>query len=267
MKHLTEEELIAQAIGERQGEGADAVEEHLAACEECADSYLVLLSDLAAMKPVTPPDRDEWYGERVWQSIAPSLAAYRARNRGWRRGWWRGWLTGGVWKGLGYAAACALLVVGAFFAGRQWEHSKQRQPTARVEQKVPQTKQPIVVVVLDDHLDRSERFLVELKHADLDSSAMASPIRDEARSLLAANKVCREKAAQKSDPELTTALDHLDRLLAEAANEPGGLNAASIAKLQDEMNSDGLLFEVRVLRARIASRKVAGNGPVKGGTI
>jgi hypothetical protein len=138
MKHLTEEELIAQAIGERQGEGADAVEEHLAACEECADSYLVLLSDLAAMKPVTPPDRDEWYGERVWQSIAPSLAAYRARNRGWRRGWRRGWLTGGVWKGLGYAAACALLVVGAFFAGRQWEHSKQRQPTARVEQKVPQ---------------------------------------------------------------------------------------------------------------------------------
>jgi hypothetical protein len=124
-----------------------------------------------------------------------------------------------------------------------------------------------VVVVLDDHLDRSERFLVELKHADLESPAMASPIRDEARSLLAANKVCREKAAEKSDPELTTALDHLDRLLAEAANEPGGLNAGSIAKLQDEMNSDGLLFEVRVLRSRIASRKVAGNRPIKGATI
>jgi hypothetical protein len=266
MKHLTEKELIAQALTEREGKGADKekVEEHLAVCEECADSYLVLLSDLAAMKPVTPLDRDDSYGYRVWQSIAPSLTAYTARKRGWRRRIWPG---AALWKGLGYAAACALLVVGAFFAGRQWEHSKQGQPAARVEHQVPQTKQPILVVVLDEHLDRSERFLVQLKHADVDSPAMASPIRDEARSLLAANKVCREKAAGKSDPELTTALDHLDRLLAEAANEPGGLNAGSIARLQDEMNSDGLLFKVRVLRSRIASRKAAGNNRVEGGTI
>jgi hypothetical protein len=32
------------------------------------------------------------------------------------------------------------------------------------------------------------------------------------------------------------------------------------------MNSDGLLFEVRVLRSRIASRKAAGNNAFKGGT-
>lgn len=262
MKHLTEEELTAQALSEREGNGADNVEEHLAACTECADSYLALLSDLAAMKQMTPPDRDHSYGYRMWQSLAPSLAAYTTPKQGWRRGW----PSVAAWRGLGYAAACALLAVGAFFAGRQWEHWNQ-QPAARVEQKVPQTKQPIVVVVLDDHLDRSERFLVELKHADLDSPAMTSPIRDEARSLLAANKVWREKAATTSDPDLTTALDHLDRLLAEAANEPGGLNARSIAKLQDEMNSDGLLFEVRVLRSRIATRKAAGNNPVKGGTV
>jgi hypothetical protein len=262
MKHLTEEELIAQALSEREGNGADQVEEHLAACTECADSYLALLSDLAAMKQKTPPGRDDTYGYRVWQSLAPSLAPYATPKQGWRRGW----PSVAAWRGLGYAAACALLVVGAFFAGRQWEHWKQL-PTAKMEHRVPQTKQPIVVVVLDDHLDRSERFLVELKHADLDSPAMTSPIRDEARSLLAANKVWREKAAETSDPELTTALDHLDRLLAEAANEPGGLNARSIAKLQDQMNSDGLLFEVRVLRSRIATRNAAGNNPVKGGTI
>jgi hypothetical protein len=96
---------------------------------------------------------------------------------------------------------------------------------------------------------------------------MASPMREEARSLLAANRVCRKNAAQTSDPELTTALDHLDSLLAEAANEPGGLNAQSIARLQDEMNADGLLFEVRVLRSRITSHKTAGNNPAKGGTV
>jgi hypothetical protein len=136
-----------------------------------------------------------------------------------------------------------------------------------VEPKPPQVKQPIVVVVLDDHLDRSERFLVELKHADLDSAALDSPMRDEARSLLAANRVCRKNAAQADDPELTTALDHLDSLLAEAANEPGGLNAQNVAKLQDEMNADGVLFEVRVLRSRIAHRKGTAGDAAKGGTI
>jgi hypothetical protein len=272
MKHLTEEELIAQAFNEGAGAVASAIpgpiEDHLTACARCADSYLVLLTDLAAMKSMTPPDRDPLYGERVWESLAPSLAAYKTRKWIWpRRDWPSAGLNPKWWRGLGYAGVCALLMVGAFFAGRQSEHWKQGPPTASVEHKAPQTKQPIVVVVLDDHLDRSERFLVQLKHADLDSAPLVWPMRDEARSLLAANKVCRQKAAQTGDPELTIALDHLDRLLAEAASESGGLNAGSIAKLQDEMNSDGLLFEVRVLRSRIANRKATGNNPVKGGTI
>jgi hypothetical protein len=79
--------------------------------------------------------------------------------------------------------------------------------------------------------------------------------------------VCRKNLVKTSDPELATALDHLDSLLAEAANEPGGLNAGSIAKLQDEMNADALLFEVRVLRTRITDHARSGDNPAKGGTI
>ncbi len=53
------------------------------------------------------------------------------------------------------------------------------------------------------------------------------------------------------DPELATALDRLDHLLDELANQPGGLNMATLARLQNETNADGLLFEVRVLRSRL----------------
>jgi hypothetical protein len=238
------------------------VEQHLASCRECADNYTELERDLTGMNRVDAPEREAEYGERVWASIAGSLPVYGPSHELAKRRWW----TSGVWKGLGYAAACALLLSCAFYAGRQWEQRKQ-QPVAKAEPKSAPAKQPIVVVVLDDHLDRSERFLVELKHADMDSTAMASPMRDEARSLLAANRVCRKNVGQKDDPELTTALDHLDSLLAEAANEPGGLNAKSIAKLQEEMNSDGLLFEVRVLRSRITHRAGTVNKPAKGGTV
>jgi hypothetical protein len=124
-----------------------------------------------------------------------------------------------------------------------------------------------VVVVLSDHLDRSERLLVELKHADAGSEETVSPLRDEARSLLAANRICRQNAAKIDDPELAAALDRLDQVLGELANHPGGLNPATITRLQDEMNADGLLFQVRVLRSRIPEQEAAKAAQSKEGEI
>ena len=238
------------------------MERHLAACPQCADAFAELKHDLAEVDRIQAPYRDADFGQRVWAAIADSLPAYRPRHRSWWDSFWSSPWT----KGLSFAALAALLVSCAFYAGSLWEQRKMHPPIAHVEPRPQQPKQPIVVVVLDDHLDRSERFLVELKHADLDSTDMASPMRDEARSLLVANRICRQKADKSADPELTTALDHLDRLLADAANAPGGLNPQSISKLQNEMNADGVLFEVRVLRSRI-SHNSASNNPQKGGNI
>ena len=138
---------------------------------------------------------------------------------------------------------------------------------AQPEVQAAPPKQRIVVVVLSDHLDRSERLLVELKHADADSEEMVSPLRDEARSLQAANRICREDAKKNDDPALTKALDRLDGVLAELANQPGGLNAAALARLQDEMKSDSLLFEVRVLRSRIPDRQRTASNRSEGDAI
>jgi hypothetical protein len=126
-------------------------------------------------------------------------------------------------------------------------------------------QQRVVVVVLSDHLDRSERLLVQLKHADADDTQLATPLRDEARSLLVANRKCRQEAENAGDPALTNVLDHLNQLLNGLANQPGGLNADAIARLQAQMNQDGLLFEVRVLRSRIPKHQAEANLHLKGG--
>ena len=256
MKHLTDDQMMEQVYGE--SEDRAAVEQHFASCRACADGFAELQRDLAALDRIEAPGREARYGERVWAAIAPLLPVYGIK----KRRWW----TSGLVKGLSYAAVCSLLVCSAFYAGRTWER-KNQPPVAHVQAPPSGPKQPIVVVVLDDHLDRSERFLVELKHADLDPSAMATPMGEEARSLLAANRVCRKNAAETDDPELNTALDHLDHLLAIAANQPGGLNAQTISRLQEEMNRDGVLFEVRVLRSRISRRPGTKNAPAKGGTV
>jgi hypothetical protein len=252
MNHLSEEELIAHAYAE---DDSHAVQQHLLACAECAKAYGALGSDLADMKFAEAPPRDAAYGQRVWQSLAGSLPAYESR---------KSWFRGGLWPALSYAAAGIALVC-AFVGGRLWEH-RHAQTIAQNhvqqhEPSVPQLPQRVVVVVLSDHLDRSERLLVELKHAE--GGGVASPLRDEARSLLAANQICRKNAKQDDDRALSTALDRLDHLLVELANEPEGLNSQSVAKLQDEMNVDGLLFEVRVLR----SRQAASSMHPKGDTI
>jgi hypothetical protein len=256
MNHLNEEELIAHAYAEDEQVG---VQQHLEACAECAKTYTALRGDLAEMKFAEAPVRDAFYGNRVWESISGLLPVYEVRKERWPRG--------GLWRGLSYAAACAVLITCAFIGGRLWEHRQTRTVTGNHSQQnrqsVAQPPQRLVVVVLSDHLDRSERLLVELKHADADTEKMVSPLRDEARSLLAANRICRQNAEHDDDRALTSALDRLDHLLIELANQPGGLDGTTITRLQDEMNADGLLFEVRVLRSRQAASTVH----TKGGTI
>ncbi len=258
MIHLGEEELIAQVYGEGDKAAAQA---HLDQCAECARAYAALRGDMAEMNFAEPPERDAFYGEKVWASLSGSLPAYESRKGNWLRI--------GPWRGLSYAAACVLLGVCTFVGGRVWER-KQVRNTAEThpqQKQVVPTRERVVVVVLGDHLDRSERLLVELKHADAESTGIDSPLLDEARSLLPANRICRQNARHEDDAALATALDRLDHLLQELVDQPGGVNAATLARLQNEINRDGLLFEVRVLRSRLPSQQTAASGQTKGGTI
>jgi hypothetical protein len=252
MRHLTADELVAHAYDEDETE---VVQKHLERCAECATAYAAVRSDLDEMEFAAVPMRDELHGKRVWESIADRLPEYEAPMRRW----FPGRMPGGLWGGLAVGACTGLLVFG-FVAGSLWERMQGR-PAQTIASNPAQHKQPgvahpqerVVVVVLSDHLDRTERLLMELKHADAGSVETVSPLRDEARTLLAANRICRKNTNQNDDPDLAAALDRLDHLLAALANQPEGLDSAGIARLQVEMNSDRLLFEVRVLRSRQAA--------------
>jgi hypothetical protein len=260
MMHLSEEELVEHYFADPGSKASRIAQRHMDACGECAAGSVRLADDLNAVQGMDIEELSADYGERVWTRVAVALPPRPVRETPMRKSsWTRGW---GL--GLGYAAACAVLVLTAFQIGRMWEH---RQHLGNPVAKLPaQVQRQVVVVVLGDHLDRTERLLVELKHADAGDAEVVKPLREEARSLLAANRVFKEDADKSDDAALRKALDHLDHLLKDVANEPGGLNAASLARLQDEMKADGLLFEVRVLRSRTPHRETAIRVPAKGGT-
>jgi len=257
MHHLSEEQLIDRYYGQESSDGQNGPEakRHLDTCAECGRAYQALQADLTDMRPESVPRRDHAYGRKVWEAIADRLPVAASKPKARFRQ--------PLWVGMMASAACALLVAAAFFAGRQWEH--QRQPRIVVASHPAPSEKRVLVVMLGDHLDRSERLLVQLKHASADDTELASPMRDEARTLLAANRTCRQQAEASGDPDLTQALDHLNQLLTELANHPGALDANALATLQQQMNKDGVLFEVRVLRARIPDRDGANRKSSSGG--
>jgi hypothetical protein len=273
MEHLSPEGLVAMYYNDEAPEATKSAQNHVAECADCAAAYRSLENDLKALGTVEAPERGEDYGERMWQRVAAELPAAggAAATLGFHStvlkpaSKWRSWM----WMGLSYAAGCAVLATAAFYVGTVWEHQQHlKREAARDALRKPGApeKPRVVVVVLGDHLDRSERLLVELKHADADNQELVRPLRDEARGLLAANHVFREDADKSGDEDLSQALDKLDKLLREIANEPGGLNKASLERLQQEMTNEGLLFEVRVLRSRNPYRNTAVRVVANGGT-
>jgi hypothetical protein len=115
----------------------------------------------------------------------------------------------------------------------------------------------VVLVVLTDHLDRTERLLVQLEHTDSTERGENAQLQSEARELLASNRLYRVTASNAGDPALAGALDRLEGVLAEVANDPN-LTGADLERVRKEMNTKGILFEIRVLLARSPDQ---GSGP------
>jgi hypothetical protein len=108
---------------------------------------------------------------------------------------------------------------------------------------------------VSDHLDRSQKLLAELN--DPDRASADHGLRATARELLTENRLYRQSSAgakgsaSSEDALRETILDDLEPVLVELANQPGDLNRAEIMRLRKELNTGGLLFEIRVLHSRV----------------
>jgi hypothetical protein len=256
MNHLTEEQLVEHYFSE--GANRVVAETHLRICSRCEQVYEEISNALGVRAP-DPPAREPGFGKLVWQSIERPLRPY---GEGSKRRYFS-------WPRLALAGACLLGLAAAFFGGSLWQRSRTHSSEAT---NPAQAKERVVLFILDDHLDRSERLLVELSHAggekgDPDNSLQADSLQTQARQLLPDNRLYRKALSGGSDPMMAAALDHLERVLLEVANSPDKLNSADIARIEREMNTDSLLFQVRVLRARNSRRGAKVESLRKGASI
>jgi hypothetical protein len=105
-----------------------------------------------------------------------------------------------------------------------------------------------------DHLERSQMLLVEIMNTDAKGPINFSSEQAEARDLLDSNHLYRVSAQQAGDPQVAHLLDQLGRVLTEIANGPADVSPRDLEQVRHTIQSEGLLFKVRVVGSEVNSK-------------
>jgi hypothetical protein len=247
MNHLSAEQLAQFRYGD--AEDPAAIEKHLAACAQCRAEYEALQHVLAAVDAAPIPERDEFYGARVWRQIEPRLPERRSLG-------WRAWLAPRRWVP---AVAVAALVVLAFVIGRFWPRPQPEPSNASISQLV---RERILLVAVGNHLDRSQMLLLELVNAgpakDGSTPVDISSERTRAEDLVSSNRLYRQTALRSgnsSDKAVASLLDELEPVLLEIAHSPSEMTPQQFENIRKRIEDRGLLFRVRVVGSDVRERE------------
>jgi hypothetical protein len=230
MKHFSEKELIAYQLHESSDEGS--ISRHLESCSDCADLSESIAETLRVFSadPVPQPDL-----EHSWQRLRGNLGVLTPEHsRGFeflRSGW--------AWPAAGLATA-ALILLTVF--GLHIHRAGETRRNIAVNGHGPLTTEPTDPAIAN-HLDAAERLLTEVNNS---SGTLDDTTREQAHSLLLQNAVYVRSARESGDLAEAAVLENFGRVLTTLDNEPP--TSHSTWRLRLEMNTSGLLLDIRILR-------------------
>jgi hypothetical protein len=255
-RHLSDDEMILLHYNELK-DGA-AARRHLESCESCRQGLEALATSLAPLGRMQVPERGAEYGAQVWERIASKLEPRAAATRRPAR-------SGGIFiahrTAWAIAAAMILMLAAGFLAGRLLPP---QQPAVPVAQGVlgENGGERILRAAIDEHLQRSQRMLVNLANAggaEAPLDVRQSQMR--AEELLSNNRLYRQTATLRGDAAAAKVLDDLERALLEIARGPERLSAAQLAELQARLERQGVILKIRLYGTGQKPREAA---PTKG---
>ncbi len=211
--HALEDDLVLHYYGDLDRPEDVRLSAHLSECGECRERYRRLQQVLLSVSEssMAAPEPGEGFERTVWARLEPNLPVQR---RGWRAG-----LLPSPGR-LAWGAAILVVVIGAFLVGRL-SPPRQGPPAAAEAPTQDEVRERILLIDLDDHLERSQRVLVQLVSADDERPFELAGERARAGELLAGNRLYRQTAAAAGDAGIVDLLDQLERVLVEVAAGPG----------------------------------------------
>jgi len=230
MDHLDRDDLILLHYGEEAPAGA---REHLLGCEACRNEAALLRRVLDAVDDAAElPELAPSWEEHLWNRLRWKLERRRTR--------WIGW-----------AAAAAAMLVLAFLAGRSF---MPRNPALVTENPV-KDRERVLLVVLGDHLSRSERLLTEVKNASADAPPVVMADREAMEDLVRKNRLYLDAAQASGQTSLANVLEEMQPLLLELARAPENPSARDIEILQKRIEKRGALLELRLAGEQVRQQQ------------
>jgi hypothetical protein len=244
--HLTDDELVLHYYGEMPDPDERRTAAHLSACGACHASYRRLQRVLAVVDEaaaVAGPELPAHFERTVWARLEPELRR--------DRGHWFSWLVQSPSR-LAWVAGVIVLVAAAFFAGR-WSPRPDEAP-AQASASPAQVRERILLIDLGEHLERSQMVLLEIVSADAETGFDVSE-RGRAEELVAANRLYRQTATVTGNDTIAALLDDIERVLVDVAASPEHPPAAQLAEVRRRIDSQDLLFKVRVISSEVRERQ------------
>ena len=230
---------------------------HIETCPDCAlfvADMQQIVRDASSLGPLTPPPHVWAAIQSRLDSAEPQAHSPEPKVQGRQSS---------VWMTFAWAAATAALVVMAFLTGRfvnlrEQQSASQEAATSRLAvADQAMVRERVLLIAVGDHLERSQMVLVELSNAETRDELDISAERQLADDLVASNRLYRQTAQQMGQANVAGVLDELERVLVEVARGPSTVSMEQLADIQQRIESQGILFKVKVIGSEIRQQPVS----------
>ncbi|HEY1308019.1 MAG TPA: hypothetical protein VGF24_30910 [Vicinamibacterales bacterium] len=251
-RHVTDEDLLLDYYGESAPADRDERRAHLDACESCRALDREMRAVLTLVDTTPAVEAPPGFGREMWARIEPEISA-RMRPR---TPWWRRipseLLARRRVERWALAGGMAALLVAAFMLGRVWEQAPRRDAPSTDARTL---RERLLQAEVEDHLDRSQRVLVDLVNADDTVADAFAGERMRAADLVAAGRLYRRSADAIGDVEMRDLLEDVERILVDVANEPSDGSSKDLTDVRMRITEQDLVFRLRLAASEIRERE------------
>jgi anti-sigma factor RsiW len=252
MKHVSDEDLLLDYYGEASSEQRAEMRAHLESCAECRALDRELRGVLALVDTEPLPEAPPGFERAMWLRLEPQIRAKVVSGRSRTTdSWTKSWSFD--FPRWALAASAAALAVFSFWLGRAWAPSPAVSPESMAD--VRSVTERLLRTEVEEHLERSQRVLMELVNVDESSPVMLASDRQRAADLVAAGRLYRRSVEEIGDTDTRDLLEDIERVLVEIANGPDVESSKELTDVRARISDRDLIFRLRVMTAEMRARE------------
>jgi hypothetical protein len=253
---MTDEELLLDYYGESSPEQRAEMRAHLETCGPCRALDRELRGVLALVDHEPMPEAPPGFEREMWARVEPHIQSHVGA------GFSRPAVvrlqpdtTSFEFPRWALAAAAVVLAASSFTLGRVWSPAPGSPSSTGSVADAGSIRERLLRSEVEEHLERSQRVLVELVNADDSAPFVLASDREQAADLVAAGRLYRRTAERMGDADTRDLLEDIERVLVEVANGPDERTSNDLTAVRTHIRDRDLIFRLRVMTSAMRARE------------